>query len=127
MTRKKHQVTDPNMLIPQLPSPNDLKPFPTCISIDFDFHTSCVRSISISPCGRFLASGDEDHNVVVWDIKTSKILCKYKTENKIIDCIEWSTSKTHCFLSVANEEHVVLYHPRLYSRQQSRATSEFLD
>lgn len=68
MTRKKTHVADPNSLIPELPSPNDLKPFPIKISIDFDFHTTCVRSISISQCGRYLASGDEDHNVVIWEI-----------------------------------------------------------
>lgn len=72
-------VTDPNMLIPELPSPNDLKPFPTVVSMDFNFHKSCVRSISISPCGRYLASGDENGNIVVWDIRTSNILKKYKT------------------------------------------------
>ena len=28
MTRKKMNVSDPSTLIPELPSPNDLKPFP---------------------------------------------------------------------------------------------------
>ena len=127
ITRKRKLITDPNMLIPELPSPNDLKPFPTVTSLDFNFHSTCVRSISISPCGRYLASGDEDSNVVVWDLRNTKILLKYKTENKIIDCIEWSTSKTHCILAVANEEFVYLYHPKLYSRKQSTATSEFVN
>jgi len=109
MTRKKTQVADPNMLIPELPSPNDLKPFPIKISIDFAFHKTCVRSISISPDGRFLASGDEDSNLVVWDIRTARILRKYKLENAVIDCVEWSPSKTNCLLSAANEEAVFLF------------------
>jgi len=29
MMKKKANIVDPNALIPQLPSPNDLKPFPT--------------------------------------------------------------------------------------------------
>jgi ribosome biogenesis protein ERB1 len=127
ITRKKHQVTDPNMLIPELPSPNDLKPFPTCVSLDFNFHTTCVRSISISTCGRYLASGDEDHNVVVWDTRSTKILLKFKTENKVIDCVEWSNSKTHCILAVANEEFVYLFHCKLLSRKQSAETTEFMN
>ena len=109
-----------------MPSPNDLKPFPTSISLDFNFHTTCVRSISISQCGRYLASGDEDHNVIIWDIRTSKILFKYKTENKVIDCVEWSPNKTHCLLAVTNEENMLIYHPKLYSRKQSKETSDFL-
>ena len=38
LLRKKVNVTDPSKLIPELPSPNDLKPFPTQVSIDFNFH-----------------------------------------------------------------------------------------
>jgi ribosome biogenesis protein ERB1 len=111
------------MLIPTLPSPNDLKPFPTVVSLDFNFHTTCVRSISISPCGRYLASGDEDHNIVIWDTRSTKILLKYKTEHKVIDSVEWSTSTTHCILAAANEDFVYLFHPKLFGRKQSIATS----
>lgn len=117
MTRKKTQIADPNTLIPELPSPNDLKPFPIKVSIDFKFHTTCVRSISISPDGRFLASGDEDHNLVVWDIRSSRILRKYKLEHKVIDCVEWSPSKVNCVLSAANEENVYIFCPGLYSKK----------
>jgi ribosome biogenesis protein ERB1 len=48
MLKKKVNITDPNALIPQLPSPNDLKPFPSTLSIEYNFHQKCVRSISIS-------------------------------------------------------------------------------
>ena len=106
MTRKKMNVSDPNTLIPELPSPNDLKPFPTQVSIEYNFHTTCVRSISVSPCGKYLASGDEDHNLVVWDIKSGRILRKYKLEYAVIDCIEWSPSKENCLLAATNEEFV---------------------
>ena len=108
MTRKKMNVSDPNTLIPELPSPNDLKPFPSEISIEYNFHKSCVRSISVSPCGRYLASGDEQHNLVIWDIKSARILRKYKMDNPVIDCLEWSPSKENCLLAATNEDHVVV-------------------
>lgn len=116
MTKKKVNITDPNILLPELPSPNDLKPFPMQMSIEYSFHKTCVRSISISPCGRYLASGDEDHNLVIWEIKTSRILRKYKLINKVIDCVEWCPSKTNCIISVTNEELVYLFAPGLYTR-----------
>jgi len=122
MTRKKMNVTDPNTLIPELPSPNDLKPFPTCESIEYKFHTTCVRSISVSPCGRYLASGDEDHNLVVWQIDTRRILRKYKLPNPIIDSVEWCPSTTNCILAVANEELVYIIQPSLYSKPLSEST-----
>lgn len=106
MTKKKMNVTDPNSLIPELPSPNDLKPFPTNVSIDFKFHKTCVRSISVSQCGRYLASGDEENNVVVWDINSTRILRKYKLENSVTDCVEWCTSNNNSLLAAVNEEFV---------------------
>lgn len=87
LLRKKVNVSDPTKLIPELPSPNDLKPFPTQVSIDFVFHKEAVRAIALSPNGLFLASGDEDHNLVIWNTRTSKILRKYKLPNKVVDCI----------------------------------------
>lgn len=72
--KKKINVSDPSSLIPELPQPSDLKPFPTTLSIEYKFHKTCVRSISISPCGLYLASGDEDGNLVVWHVATSRIL-----------------------------------------------------
>lgn len=101
--KKKVNVTDLNQLMPELPSPNDLKPFPTQVSIDFAFHTTCVRALSVSPCGKFLASGDIDHNLVIWNTSTSKIIRKYKLQNAVIDCITWNPKTTSCMLAVANE------------------------
>lgn len=118
MTRKKMNVTDPNTLIPELPSPNDLKPFPTSVSIEYKFHKSCVRSISVSPCGRYLASGDEDHNVVVWDMKTSRVLRKYKFPNAVIDCLEWCPSESNSLLAVVNEEFVFVVQTALNTRKR---------
>ena len=127
LTRKKMNVTDPNTLIPELPSPNDLKPFPTKVSVEYKFHKTCVRSISISPCGRYLASGDEDHNVVVWDVNTTRILRKYKLQNAVVDCLEWSPSKENCLLAATNEEFVYILQPQLYSKAQSQQLQESMD
>ena len=104
LLRKKVNVTDPTKLIPELPSPNDLKPFPTQVSIDFNFHKSSVRTIAISPNGLFLASGDEQHNLIIWCTRTSKILRKYELTHKVIDCIEWCPNIDYNMLAVTNEE-----------------------
>ena len=38
LLKKKVNITDASKLIPELPSPNDLKPFPTQVSLEFMFH-----------------------------------------------------------------------------------------
>ena len=127
VTKKKVTVSDPSQLIPELPQPSDLKPFPTQISIEFKFHTSSVRSISVSPCGRYLASGDEDGNLVVWHVQTSRILRKYKLDNKVIDSVEWNPNKDICLLSVANEEYVYIFQPQLYNQESIDKTLVFIE
>ena len=87
------------------------------MSIEYKFHKSCVRSISVSPCGNYLASGDEDSNLVIWHVLNSKIMRKYKLENKVIDCVEWNPQKNTCLLAVTNEEFVYLIQPGLYGRE----------
>ena len=125
--KKKVNVSDPSQLIPELPQPSDLKPFPTAVSIEYKFHTTCVRSISVSPCGTYLASGDEDGNLVVWHVQTTRIVRKYKLPNSVIDCVEWCPVKERCLLAACNEEQVYVIQPDLYSREVNRATSELLD
>jgi len=127
LLRKKVNVTDPTKLIPELPSPNDLKPFPTQVSIDFNFHKSAVRAITISPNGMFLASGDEDGNLVIWNTRTTKIMRKYELPNKVIDCIEWCPNASYCLLAVNNEEQVHFIAPELAAREVIDATKAILE
>lgn len=116
--KKKVAITgDPNQLIPELPQPSDLKPFPTTLSVEYKMHTTCVRTISVSPCGQYLASGDEEGNLVIWHVQTGKILRKYKLENKVVDSVAWNPNKERCVIIVSNEELVYIIQPGLYSRQ----------
>lgn len=124
--RKKVSVTDAAKLIPELPSPNDLKPFPVQVSIEFNFHTSTVRSIAVSPNGLFLASGDEDHNLVIWNTRTGKMVRQYRLPNKVIDTVEWCPDMDLCLLAVANEEHVHLIGPELYRKDITKKTRDLL-
>ena len=115
MLRKKTNLVDPNTLIPELPSPADLKPFPTKLSIEYKFHETAVRSLAISPCGKYLASGDESSNLVIWDVKTARIVRKYKFENAVTDCIEWCPGR-YGVLAVTNDTDLYLIQPALSTR-----------
>jgi ribosome biogenesis protein ERB1 len=97
------------------------------MSIDFTFHTTCVRTISVSPCGEYLASGDEDGNLVIWHVKTTRILRKYKLENKIIDCVEWNPIKERSVVAVCNEEKVYVINTGLSQNIHNQATATIID
>ena len=124
--KKKVDVQDLSKLIPELPSPDDLRPFPTKVSIEYHHHKSCVRSIAISPNGMWLASGDEDYNLVIFNVKTSRVVRSYKLPNKVVDTVAWCPDSKRCLLAVANEETVHLVAPGLYSKEHNRATKDML-
>ena len=83
---KRRLNIDPESLVPQLPKASDLRPFPTtkCIeyvvpessnSSDSDTDSSVVvRCLTISPDGQFLASGDENGIVRLWEVQTGRLL-----------------------------------------------------
>lgn len=57
---KMKLTIEPEVLVPQLPSPKDLQPFPTTMFMVFKGHTDMVRSISVELEGQFIASGGDD-------------------------------------------------------------------
>lgn len=54
---------DAEYLIPKLPSPRDLQPFPTVESLVYRGHTDLVRSVSVEPKGEYIVSGSDDKTV----------------------------------------------------------------
>lgn len=47
-------------LVPKLPSPRDLQPFPTTEVVQFKGHTALVRSVDFDPTGQYVVSGSDD-------------------------------------------------------------------
>jgi ribosome biogenesis protein ERB1 len=54
---------EPEDLLPQLPNPKDLQPFPTVMSMVYEGHTDMVRSIAVEPKGQYMVSGSDDLTV----------------------------------------------------------------
>ena len=87
---------DPDSLIPDLPSPKDLRPFPIRCSTIYEGHTGKIRTISIDPQGLWLATGSDDGSVRIWEILTGRQVYKIQLINKEInnedhiECLEWN-------------------------------------
>lgn len=48
---------DPEVLVPKLPKPKDLQPFPVSLAVRYSGHTGPVRSLSTDASGQWLLSG----------------------------------------------------------------------
>lgn len=57
---KKRVNIDPNKLLPNLPDPSELRPFPNEQCLLYEGNDTRVRCISVNPSGQYLLSGAED-------------------------------------------------------------------
>ena len=79
---------DPNSLIPKLPSPSSLRPFPIYRSLKFAHTKAMVRCVSISPDGAWVVSGDDHGNVSMWEVNVGREVKKWNFDGKI-GTVEW--------------------------------------
>jgi ribosome biogenesis protein ERB1 len=122
----KHKLDiDPESLIPKLPSPKDLRPFPSKLSITFKGHSDRIRAISVDPSGQWLASGSDDLTLKVWEISTGRCCSTIKIEDPIMG-IEWNPNKELSMIAVATECKVLLVNPRVAIDDVQEATKEII-
>ena len=91
-------------VLPELPDPESLKPFPTAEAVRFVGHTARVRCVDISPNGSFLASGSSDGELRIWEIQTGFCLQTInlaklaEKEAAAVVSVAFSPSKERSFL-----------------------------
>lgn len=76
--RRKKLNIDPNSLLPKLPSPRDLRPFPTTCATVYRGHRGRVRTLGVDPSGQWLATGGDDGTVRLWEILTGREVWRVK-------------------------------------------------
>ncbi len=124
--RKMRLTIQPEDLVPQLPKPKDLQPFPTACALTYRGHANMVRSISIDPTGQFLASGSDDGTVKVWEIQTGYCMKTFTFKKTVIRGVAWSPSKSLSLLAVALETIVVLINAGVGDKVVVEQTEELL-
>ncbi|KAF8901704.1 BOP1NT-domain-containing protein [Gymnopilus junonius] len=96
---------DPESLIPKLPSPSSLKPFPNYKSLQLHHPDSRVRCISVSPDGSWVVSGDEDGNVSLWEIIVGREIKRWKFKGKI-GALAWCPRTDISYFAVGIEDTI---------------------
>lgn len=118
----RHKMNiDPESLIPELPSPQDLRPFPIKCSTQYLGHTDRIRCISVNPLGLWLATGSDDGSVRVWEVLTGREMFKLQAidveeepEDRI-DALEWHPDASTPILAVGVAEKVLLVVPPVFN------------
>ncbi|KAB0792168.1 hypothetical protein PPYR_14127 [Photinus pyralis] len=100
----------PEALVPKLPSPKNLQPFPTYLAITYEGHTDMVRTIDTDKTGQYLVSGSDDGTVKIWEINTGRCLKTINTES-VVRCVRWCPNQALSLILVASGNKVILLNP----------------
>lgn len=106
--RIRRANVDPESLIPKLPKPKDLQPFPSMQSIVFKGHTDTVHSISVEPQGQFLVSGSEDCTVKFWEILTGRCWRTIKFDSPV-RLVSWCPNATISTVAVVTRKQIYMF------------------
>ncbi|KNZ74417.1 Ribosome biogenesis protein ERB1 [Termitomyces sp. J132] len=96
---------DPSTLIPKLPSPSSLKPFPNYKSLKFTHTKGRARCVSISPDGGWVISGDESGQVSLWEVNVGREVKRWTFDSKI-GAVEWCPRLDVSYFVVSVEEKI---------------------
>ena len=97
--RKMRVQVDAQDLIPKLPKPRDLQPFPNTLSIVFTGHKATVHAIDVHPSGQWLLSAAGDKTVKCWEVATGRCMNTWRLEAKCVSC-SWLPVASLCLFSV---------------------------
>lgn len=124
--RKMRVNVDPEDLIPKLPRPRDLQPFPVCQALVYRGHSDLVRCLSVSPGGQWLASGSDDGSLKLWEVATARCM-KTVPVGGVVRSIAWNPNPTICLVAAAMDDAVLLLNPALGDRLLVGSTDQLLD
>jgi len=111
-TRKVKLNIDPESLIPKLPSPKELRPFPVASVVQYRHPGSTrVRCVSVSPSGEWVASGSEDGVVRLWDLGNGREVWKWDLKGGAVQSVDWSPNAEEAVLVALVEGRVVVISP----------------
>ncbi|KZT26938.1 ribosome biogenesis protein ERB1 [Neolentinus lepideus HHB14362 ss-1] len=102
--RRRLQI-DPDSLIPKLPSPSSLKPFPSYRGLWFTHGKGRARCLSVSLDGAWVVSGDEGGVVSLWEVTVGREVKRWTFSGKI-GSLEWCPRTDVSFFVVGVEGHL---------------------
>ncbi len=145
-TKKMRLTIQPEDLVPQLPKPRDLQPFPTVCSMIFKGHKGLVRTISHDPSGQFFISGSDDQTLKgmfvyqtryllvyvmilflfsVWEIATGRCFKTFEVKGTV-RCVSWCPNSAIALVAAAVDNNVYLINPGVGDRLVQAKTDEIL-
>ncbi len=126
--RRIKRNIEPESLLPKLPNPDELRPFPTMCATIYQGHDGRVRSLAIDPSGVWLASGGDDGTVRLWELLTGRQLWHVKlSTDEPVHVVRWRPGHDAFILAAAVGTHVYMISPPTTDPEIESASRALLD
>lgn len=106
-------VTKPEDLLPKLPDPNQLRPFPIFCALVYRHPENVrVRSISVDPTGNWVLTGAEDGIVRLWECRRGRCAMSWKiSSTNPVHGVEWCPDAEKFLFAATTEGKVIIGSP----------------
>lgn len=105
--RRSKLNIDPESLLPKLPDPAELRPFPDHTSIVYKGHQGKVRDVAIDATGSLVASAGDDGTVRVWDLQTGYCLQRVRlSDSDPVHVVTWRPGTSNCTIAACCGDQV---------------------
>ncbi|GAA5857566.1 hypothetical protein JCM9279_002515 [Rhodotorula babjevae] len=126
--RPKLDIKDPSELLPRLPSPQELRPFPTTRSVLYEHPNGVrVRCVSLDPTGMWVVTGAEDGEVRLWETAVGRCAMRWKVggAGEAVYSVEWCPDREKSLFAVAtaNKVHLIAPLPLLSDAVAARTSA----
>ncbi|MCJ1292835.1 Ribosome biogenesis protein erb1 [Xylographa carneopallida] len=126
--RRNKLNVDPESLLPKLPSPEELRPFPTTCATIFRGHEGRIRSLAIDPSGVWLASGGDDRTIRIWELLTGRQVWSVRLDDDdAVNVVRWRPGNEAFILSAAAGENLYLIVPPITDPETEVTSREVID
>ena len=134
MMRKKLDIHNPENLLPKLPSPKELRPFPTTTSVVYPHPDGGrVRCLSVDPTGNWLVTGGDDGRARLWDVAIGRCTASWdiceglpKAERSAVHSVAWCPTRNYSLFAAAVHGRVAIIAPpqtQNYAKTSANAIS----
>lgn len=124
-TLPKKKAQNPERLLPELPKPEELRPYPEIPSIVYEGHGDIVRKVSVDPTGRWIVTGSDDSCVRLYESKTGRLVNTWQFEDSI-SWVEWNPNSQLNLIAVAVQRQVYLIQPTMTGTEKTNQATKDL-